>query len=78
MIQGNVKITSSWKEFKIVETVSGSFTGQVTIDDPAESEHFSEISRVMLRDYTKEQIELALQITICPFNSDRKLGEKKE
>ena len=74
MINGSVKIPDTWKDFKIVETVSGSFTGQVRISDPEECERFKDEQRLLLRDYTKEQIEMALAITIIPYNSDTKIS----
>jgi len=75
MLIGTIKIPDFWKDFKIVETVSGAFTGQITIDDPEQTNMFNETDRNLLRDYTKEQIELALSIKIGKYNKDRKTTE---
>lgn len=55
----NIKLPDNWYNFKIVETVDGSFTGQITYDKMSKEEidNWETKGRVELQRITKEYLE---------------------
>jgi len=63
-----VELKSYWKDFKIVETRSGVFSGQITSDHPLD---FNEADRIRLALYTKIHLEKLLGYEIIQLEQKK-------
>lgn len=60
-----IRLPKKWKDFKIVETSNGHFTGQITADIPY---NFTESDRKKLAKITKKVLEKALGYPIQKYS----------
>lgn len=60
------KLPDAWSDFKIVETKSGTFTGQVWIDS-SYKESNRENDRLLLAQYTKEYLQSLVGYSITHY-----------
>lgn len=58
------KLPKGWKNFTIVETGDGIFTGQITTDNPKDIKDWDKKGRVFLAKYTKQYLESLLGYNI--------------